>query len=608
MNTLAPPHLSDAAPRRVAVRPAERTSLLALAGSDTHAPPRRVCLLGFNDRAGLNVLRSLARIPEVEVDVVTDQPQLPALRSRHCRSVFCHVPLRHDAARARSQILTYLSDQRSLLLPVTDAYLQLISRDFESLAAQHVLPYSNRRSLENAVDKQHVLELAQAAGIATPQTILLSRYEDLAEVGSQVEFPCIVKPRFSACWSNNQVVPLKVEKVASLEELELVARLKLPHSDLLIQQYLPGSGHGVNFASHRGQLDSYFEYRRLHEPGFGGGSSLRQSVPADPALRQQCEKLLKRLDYSGIGMVEFRRSGGELYFMEINARVWGSISAPIFCGMDFPAILYAQATGRRQRVREYRCGLTSRHLLKDLAWISRTTIRRRSPWRAMREVSTLAVRSVGRRECLDVESLRDPRPSWEQFRELAGRSVVAVSDRWRRFQFRALRQRYRERCLRALECAEAICFVCRGNVIRSAFAAAYLQTRLAALGGIDRPLPAVYSAGTLDLRGRPAPPHAVRAALRWGVDLSGHRSQSLLPLPARPEHTVWLAMDEVQCRLVQQQVGRGSVFPLSSLLPSGPLRIEDPYRRDYSRYVHALTEIQRCIERMMPCFSQARAT
>jgi protein-tyrosine phosphatase len=72
--------------------------------------------------------------------------------------------------------------------------------------------------------------------------------------------------------------------------------------------------------------------------------------------------------------------------------------------------------------------------------------------------------------------------------------------------------------------AQVILFVCTGNIIRSAFAAELLRSR--SIGRADL---RIRSAGLNATTNGPAHPTAVQCALRFGVDLSLHRTHRLEP-------------------------------------------------------------------------------
>jgi len=70
-----------------------------------------------------------------------------------------------------------------------------------------------------------------------------------------------------------------------------------------------------------------------------------------------------------------------------------------------------------------------------------------------------------------------------------------------------------------------VVFVCTGNRFRSPLAAALLRQ---ATDGVPVE---ISSAGTLELRGARALPEAQEAAMRFGVDLTEHRSRSVTEAP-----------------------------------------------------------------------------
>ena len=62
---------------------------------------------------------------------------------------------------------------------------------------------------------------------------------------------------------------------------------------------------------------------------------------------QQAERLLKRVGWRGVAMVEFKvdRESGTPYLMEVNGRFWGSLQLAIDAGVDFPRLLLEVARG-----------------------------------------------------------------------------------------------------------------------------------------------------------------------------------------------------------------------------------------------------------------------
>src|SRR5262249_6286836 len=90
------------------------------------------------------------------------------------------------------------------------------------------------------------------------------------------------------------------------------------------------------------------------------------------------QRLLASLRWTGVAMVEFRRSPtGRAALMELNPRFWGSLQLAIDAGVDFPSLLVDLHRGVEIPRVEPRRGVRSRWLLGDLDHLL-ISLRRRS--------------------------------------------------------------------------------------------------------------------------------------------------------------------------------------------------------------------------------------
>lgn len=158
-----------------------------------------------------------------------------------------------------------------------------------------------------------------------------------------------------------------------------------------------------------------------------------------------------------------------------------------------------------------------------------------------------------------------------------------------------LRSRRVARGLSAGEAPQALLFICHGNICRSPFAQELLLSRL--------PPPLCYqlrvlSAGFIGAN-RPSPPDALRTALRFGVDLTGHRSRVLAPEGIADADWV-IVMDELQQRAICRRFGRSEehVVVLGDLDPEPIERrgIQDPVEQSEAIFLESYARIERCID------------
>jgi predicted ATP-grasp superfamily ATP-dependent carboligase len=81
-------------------------------------------------------------------------------------------------------------------------------------------------------------------------------------------------------------------------------------------------------------------------PVQGGPSTLREGVE-HPQVMELGLSLLKSLNWTGVGMVEFKVDprDGVPKLMEVNPRFWGSLQLAIVSEVDFPYLILKMARG-----------------------------------------------------------------------------------------------------------------------------------------------------------------------------------------------------------------------------------------------------------------------
>jgi biotin carboxylase len=259
-----------------------------------------------------------------------------------------------------------------LVFPVTDDIGLPLASDVDRVPASVLLP--DPLVLHAVTDKEQTLRLAAACGVPVPLTVAAHSVAEGLKCAHDFGWPVVVKPRISRSVSDGAV---RVHEVAfAWSETELAARIEplLRDPGVLLQQYVVGRGVGVELLLDRGRMVAAFQHRRLHEvPLTGGASALRESVPIDPELLDYSVRLLGRLEWTGLAMVEYRVGPAGAALMEINGRPWGSLPLAVMAGVDFPAMSVALATGRRTSVPapgDYRVGLRARNLELEALWIA----------------------------------------------------------------------------------------------------------------------------------------------------------------------------------------------------------------------------------------------
>lgn len=196
-----------------------------------------------------------------------------------------------------------------------------------------VLPSLDKVQL--CMDKQRTIEVAREVGVPCPRTWVAGGAE--AALADQVGFPCVIKSR------NESRVKQTTYAANSDELLEKYAKLSEGSDDAgigppLIQEYVSGAGVGFFALYDRGVAKWIFMHRRLREWPLTGGASTAATAFYHPVLRDYGIRLLDRLGWHGVAMVEFKYDPARetFHLMEINPKFWGSTELALRAGVNFP--------------------------------------------------------------------------------------------------------------------------------------------------------------------------------------------------------------------------------------------------------------------------------
>lgn len=558
----------------------------------------KVLVLGSDTRAFLAVVRSLGR-RGLHVHAAWCPETTFARRSKYIEKVHdlpAYTP--HGTAWKRSLIVLLQQERFDLVIPCDDPTLiplQAHRRDLEPFGRIYLL---SERAFEVTFDKIKTHEAARSLGIPVPRSVVLEAPGDPAAVVAEFRLPVVLKPR-ATFTAENLVNRNTVRTAATGAELraQLVALSK--GGPVLVQEHFTGTGAGVELLAWEGTVVREFQHVRVHEPLGGGGSSYRKSVPLDSELRGAAHQLMQALRYTGVAMVEFRVNfrTGKWVLIEINGRFWGSLPLAVAAGADFPYHLYELLVeGRREFPHGYDTGVYCRNWWLDgvwmrenlRAWRSHRTPTALAPWRVAGEL----VNALTLREHSDTLVADDPGPGMAELAYLTRAAWVRPAGRVlvRLLTWPPMRSVAARRARRAVARAQAILFVCKGNICRSPFAHRYAERALA-------PSVEVMSCGYYPIAGRPCTPEAVLAAREVAVDLADHRSRVISEALVRKAQVVFtFDAEDYGTVLKRYPSAKRKLHLLGTLAPTREIAIMDPFGKSIDTYRSVYTTIARALD------------
>jgi len=553
-----------------------------------------ILVLDADGRVGLACLQSLGPLGH-HVHVGVRKLGSATERSRWCRRVHAQ-----PAATPVATGVAWLTEldarfRFTMIVAATEASLRWLRALPEDHPVRRKAVLPSDAALDAALDKASTIALARELGLPVPAARELPQVDAIADDdagpvaieddrfeidGVAHGYPRVLKPVRSKVVIGTRLASLAVAVVHDAEERAATLDTLRAFTPVQEQAWVPGRGVGVEVLYERGRMAWHFVHERLHEwPLTGGASTLRRAGGPEPELVEMTRRLLDRLQWHGVAMVEWRRDDqGRVHLMEINPRLWGSLPLTIAAGVDMPRGLLALAQGEPLAPHApWRVGFTARNLSEDLQWfIDNLRADRRnplllteSPWRAA--LGWLRV-LVGR-EAWDGWTLRDPAIARHELAALLHDRFKALTQRIeKRAALARARKRHAAMARKGVlsRPVASVLFVCLGNICRSPFAAAVAFEQL--------PGVAVDSAGFLQHDGRPSPPHIVTAARSLGVDVSDARARRVTAAQIAAADLI-VCMDLAHLEMIENEFPEAleKATLLGLFASEGPEEIRDPY-------------------------------
>lgn len=555
----------------------------------------QVLVLGRDIRAFLSVIRSLGRA-SLDVHVGMCPSDDLALKSRYIKHVH-DIPNYDEAPEVWLDTVIGLTRQHQfdLIIPTHDESAIPVQIHQDRLREEARVYALEADVFDVAFDKIKSSLLVESLGIRIARQISVELSSLESGLPDGFDFPIVIKP--SSSYVSEDLANRREVVVASnaAQLHDILPKLK-GWDVALLQEHFTGVGAGVEVLVDKGRILYAFQHVRVHEPRGGGASSYRKSVyPIEPALHAATEKLMAKIGYTGVAMVEYKINPitGDWIFIEINGRFWGSLPLAIASGADFPRMLYELLVdGRVNLPPPPRGEVYCRNIKRDLYWAIDNLKDRLSDRPSKFSIPLPQVlreywRLITCREHVDSFATDDPSPALREFGSVIAMMVAkAVSVTHRRVRsFAPVHALRRRRIRRRTLAARKIMFLCSGNICRSPFAAAYAREIFGP--GVD-----ISSSGFHDIVRRHAPTQAVQSARELGVDLAAHESNRI-DAATLDEFDVVFVFEEKHMHALRAEFPhyRGDVFYLGDVLIGSDFEIADPYGGGSDRFRAAYLSI-----------------
>ena len=237
-----------------------------------------------------------------------------------------------------------------------DRDLLLVSRHRDRLAAAFRFVVAESTLVEDLADKARFQALAEALRLPVPPSRRLAAMNG-APGTLDLRFPVILKPLTRRGFERWKVVAGSEAKGLLVESPRALAALwrslRDAELEVLAQEAIPGPETAIEsyhvYVDAGGAVVAEFTGKKIRTrpSAYGFSTALVTTDSADVA--ELGRELTLRLRLRGVGKLDFKRdSDGTLYLLEVNPRfnLWHHLGAR--AGVNLPALVYADLTGRER--------------------------------------------------------------------------------------------------------------------------------------------------------------------------------------------------------------------------------------------------------------------
>jgi D-aspartate ligase len=305
---------------------------------------QKVAIVIYTHIVGIAVIRALGRMGIPVVAFYYSSNEVGYLSKYVKERVAVPDPRRNEEGFVDRLVELSSRFEGGLLIPTDDYTLITLSKYKERLNPRYVVGAADWDLVKNVVEKAWVYDLAERIGVPSPLTFLPATVDELKEGSKEIGYPCLIKPleghRFYDAFK------LKMVKVS--DEQELIQKYRQVENlglKVMVQEIIPGEAtEGVNYNSYfvAGKPIAEFTGRKIRvDPPFFGSPRVLVSERI-PEIVPLGRALLRALGYEGFSCMEFKRDfrDGVYKLMEINCRNNLTGSLAVYCGINFPYIMY----------------------------------------------------------------------------------------------------------------------------------------------------------------------------------------------------------------------------------------------------------------------------
>lgn len=217
------------------------------------------------------------------------------------------------------------NSDKPILFCTSDRACLLVAHNYAWFNVVCTLTTPNASIIDTYNSKLKTYEATSKIGIKAPKSIIVYKGTNIMNINTNWNFPIIIKPVSAEQISE---VGFKVKVVYNKIELEHLYTQKLKKHTVIIQEYIAGeddkSWFYVFYRKGTKVISECIGKKILQHPSKQGIMAIGLTME-NQNIASICHTFLEKIDYQGIGGIEFKECNGVYYFIEMSTRAEGFI-------------------------------------------------------------------------------------------------------------------------------------------------------------------------------------------------------------------------------------------------------------------------------------------
>jgi predicted ATP-grasp superfamily ATP-dependent carboligase len=254
-----------------------------------------------------------------------------------------------------------------VLYPTSDDVAFLYALYEAELRKHYLLWQPPMTVIYGLLNKRILADSCARVGVATPRSWFPQDEDELLRMGETLSYPILIKPQTQVLyWPHAK--GLVAESRSMLRPMYEKFRRDAGYARELLA-FDPGASRPVLQAYFASAVDSIYSVsgfvdetaelwvarssrKVLQRPRQLGVGLAFEEAPLDPDVAERLRSLCKSVGYYGVFEAEFIVDDGRHMLIDFNPRFYGQMGFEIARDLPLPMMVYAAATGDRERLRE----------------------------------------------------------------------------------------------------------------------------------------------------------------------------------------------------------------------------------------------------------------